>query len=85
MSRRIMFRYRPVTNAVSRSQTMKTYLGDGVYFEAVDGQIVLTTSNGISTTNTIYLEPKVVEALLRALADVYDPSLLISILNQKRG
>ena len=47
----------------------KTYLGVGVYVE-VDperGLLVLTTENGIEATNTIYLEPVVVEALLNFL------------------
>jgi len=42
----------------------KTYLGDGVYIEQNDfGQVVLTTSDGLSDTNTIYLEPEVVRAM----------------------
>lgn len=45
---------------------MKGYLGDGVYGRMLPaGQgIVLTTENGIRATNTIYLEPAVLEALL---------------------
>lgn len=35
---------------------MKTYLGDGVYVEFVDGMIRLTTENGIELTNEIFLE-----------------------------
>ena len=43
----------------------KTYLGDAVYAEINEAnQIVLTTEDGISTTNTICLEPEVLEALL---------------------
>jgi hypothetical protein len=42
---------------------MKTYLGDGVYADVEYGMIKLTTKNGSSTTNTIYLEPEVIEAL----------------------
>lgn len=43
---------------------MKEYLGDAVYV-AIDSQrgIVLTTENGIRTTNTIVLEPQVWSAL----------------------
>jgi hypothetical protein len=41
----------------------KTYLGDGVY-AAYDGWMVaLTTENGYEATNTVYLEPSVLEAL----------------------
>lgn len=53
----------------------KTYLGDGVYADVdhqVDGQgqmVVLTTENGIRATNTIYLEPEVVGALIGFLHD----------------
>jgi hypothetical protein len=44
----------------------KTYLGDGVYVShgAYNGEIVLTTENGISATNTIVLEPEVLAALI---------------------
>jgi hypothetical protein len=41
----------------------KIYLGDGVYAEFDGYHIVLTTENGIETTNTIYLEPPVVRGL----------------------
>lgn len=42
----------------------KTYLGDAVYAEIDSaGYLVLTTENGIETTNTIYLEPEVYAAL----------------------
>jgi hypothetical protein len=41
----------------------KRYLGDGVYAEVERGMIKLTTSNGWMTSNTIFLEPAVFEAL----------------------
>ena len=41
----------------------KRYLGDAVYAENVNGMVKLTTEDGISATNTIYLEPEVVTAL----------------------
>ena len=41
----------------------KIYLGDAVYAEWEHGMLKLTTSNGISDTNTIYLEPEVIAAL----------------------
>lgn len=37
----------------------KLYLGDGVYAEFDGYAIVLTTENGIATTNRIVLEPEV--------------------------
>lgn len=47
----------------------KTYLGDGVYIEVDEYQMVkLTTSDGIKDTNTIYLEPEVCASLLRFLS-----------------
>lgn len=41
----------------------KVYLGDGCYGEWDHGMLKLTTSDGISDTNTIYLEDFVIEAL----------------------
>lgn len=41
----------------------KRYLGDAVYVDFDGWHLVLTTENGIETTNTIYLEPDVVLAL----------------------
>ena len=43
----------------------KTYLGDGVYADTDRGVVKLTTENGVATTNTIILEPEVLDALLR--------------------
>lgn len=42
----------------------KVYLGDGAYAECDGYHIMLTTENGISTTNRIALEPEVFETLL---------------------
>lgn len=43
--------------------TTKVYLGDSVY-AAFDGyMIVLTTDNGDGASNTIYMEPSVIDAL----------------------
>lgn len=43
----------------------KQYLGDGVYVEHDDARVLtVTTSNGLETTNTIVLEPKVYAALV---------------------
>ena len=42
----------------------KVYLGDGVYVDFDGYQLVLTTEDGISTTNTIYLDTQVYNALL---------------------
>jgi hypothetical protein len=44
----------------------KKYLGDGVFIEEVAnrGGLVLTTEDGYGITNTIFLEPEVVIALV---------------------
>jgi len=45
----------------------KVYLGDGVYaaYEEETGTVVLTTENGLTTSNTIYLEAVVLAHLVR--------------------
>lgn len=48
----------------------KTYLGDGVYVMFDGNGLVLTTENGIETTNRIYLEPEVVWALTEYIKEV---------------
>ena len=51
---------------------MKKYLGDGVYAVEDDaGTIVLTTENGIDVTNTIYLDPDVINALQDYLEELH--------------
>jgi hypothetical protein len=48
------------------SAPTKTYLGDSVYAEIVDGRVKLTTDNGYpdDPRNVIYLEPEVWTALV---------------------
>jgi hypothetical protein len=41
------------------SENNKTYIGDGVYAEVERGMVKLTTSDGIRTTNEVFLEPEV--------------------------
>ena len=43
----------------------KDYLGDGVYINNDGYALIMTTENGVEATNTIYLEPTVIFALLR--------------------
>lgn len=43
----------------------KEYIGDGVYINNDGYSIILTTENGISTQNEIYLE----SAILRSMLD----------------
>ena len=42
---------------------MKVYLGDSVYAESDGEDIILTTENGEGPSNTIVLEPAVLQAL----------------------
>jgi hypothetical protein len=48
---------------------MKKYLGDGVYLENDGWHLILTTSNGLSETNRIYLDPRCVENLLEYIKE----------------
>jgi hypothetical protein len=48
----------------------KRYLGDGVYVEIESDMVKLTTEDGITATNTIYLEEPVINALCRYWDDV---------------
>jgi len=41
----------------------KVYLGDSVYAQIEHGMIKLTTEDGVSVSNTIYLELEVFDAL----------------------
>lgn len=48
----------------------KVYLGDAVYAHYDGYHVVLTTEDGIVVSNTIYLEPSVIEALRLFVASV---------------
>ena len=43
----------------------KEYLGDSVYVVVEDGMIKLTTENGYKVSNTIFIEPQVMEAFIK--------------------
>lgn len=43
-------------------QSMETYLGDGLYCRFDGYGFTLFASNGVETTDQVYLEPHVVEA-----------------------
>jgi len=43
----------------------KAYMGDAVYVEIRHGKLVLTAENGIEAHDTIYLEPEVMDNLIR--------------------
>lgn len=53
----------------------KAYLGDSVYADFDEHSIVLTTENGVEATNTIYLEPQVVENLTDFIESIYGERL----------
>ena len=46
------------------SKFEKRYLGDGVYAEYDGYQIKLTAENGLRVTDTIYLDPNVMEEIV---------------------
>jgi hypothetical protein len=52
----------------------KVYLGDSVYADFDGYHVVLTTGNGFGPSNTIYLEPAVLAALLKYAESVLKPS-----------
>jgi hypothetical protein len=48
----------------------KTYIGDGVYVDYDGYQLVLTTEEGMLTTNTIYLDAHVFRNLTDYAIDI---------------
>ncbi|MCK5609699.1 hypothetical protein KAR91_47940 [Candidatus Pacearchaeota archaeon] len=42
----------------------KVYLGDAVYVDSDEHHVILTTEDGISTSNEIFLDNSVVEAFI---------------------
>lgn len=50
--------------------TSKRYLGDAVYVDFDGYSVVLTTEDGIRSTNTIYLESGVMQSLLEYFQDL---------------
>ena len=46
----------------------KEYLGDGLFVDFDGYQIVLTAEDGVRATNTVYLEPPVLEAFTNYVA-----------------
>lgn len=50
----------------------KAYIGDGVYVEFDGYYYILTTEDGIRTTNTIYLEPRVTKDFLEYITRTED-------------
>jgi len=48
----------------------KIYLGDGAYAEYDGWNIIVTTSNGIHTTNEICFEPEVIDKLFKYVLEI---------------
>lgn len=48
----------------------KTYLGDSVYCSFDGAMFTLTTENGYGASNTIHLEPEVLNSLLNYVVHV---------------
>ena len=46
----------------------RAYLGDAVYVQMLDGQIILTTEYGQGATNTVILEPQTLENFITWLS-----------------
>jgi hypothetical protein len=55
-----------------------TYLGDGLYADHDGFQIRLYASNGIETTNEVFLEPPVLGAFLKYLERVKNWSVVVT-------
>lgn len=56
----------------------KEYIGDSVYADFDGYAFVLTTENGIGPSNTIVLEPQIMEALkeyVKRINRLLDPSV----------
>lgn len=47
--------------------TRKQYVGDGVYLSYDGFHFVLTTENGISVQNEIFLDPQVTDTLIKII------------------
>jgi hypothetical protein len=56
--------------------TNKQYIGDGVYVEYNNYEIILTTENGIAITNTIVLEAEVLNNLNEYLKVMFQTNQL---------
>ena len=46
----------------------KEYLGDGVYAEWTESHIILSTFNGVNSTNTIFLDSQTLEEFLEYIS-----------------
>ena len=58
--------------AEENSMLEKRYLGDGVYLEVTEHDLVMYTSDGIKATNRIVLEPQVLANLMEYLNKAFN-------------
>jgi hypothetical protein len=54
--------------------TKVEYLGDGLYAECTGDMIRLFASNGVTTTNEVYLDPAVLQAFLNYVKTIRERS-----------
>lgn len=59
------------------NKTNKEYIGDGVYIQEgnIVGGIILTTEDGISVQNEIYLEDEHIIAIVKYCERIWGPRL----------
>lgn len=58
----------------------KVHLGDGAYYDHDGYSVVLTTENGVSVTNEIFLELPCVRVLLKTLCRDYGTDAIRAML-----
>ena len=69
----------------------KRYLGDSIYIDVDDsipGQFVLTTEDGITVSNTIYINHQIVKEVIQYLADLdaeADKAIRKAMLNREEA
>ena len=57
---------------------MRDYLGDGVYVEYTREQIILTTSDGVNTTNKIYLDGYIIAKMLEFIQKIKNDRAVVT-------
>jgi len=62
-----------LTNNRENKTADKVYLGDGAYAEFDGYNVIVTTSDGIITSNKIFLEPEVSSALFKYILKHHKP------------
>ena len=61
------------------SQSNKSYIGDGVYLTVESAyEIILTTEDGVSTSNTIYLDISMAHQILETAKQVLESRVRVA-------